>query len=176
MANNFSDNPFKDKMGRWITQGLFLESCLSDKSAVMYTLKGYDHVYKGKELPSLKLIYLALEDPTEYRVATEYLGGWDHWQRILGNQVLRKEIDIWREELEVKLRCKAIQEIVKDSTSPSKSAVTSAKWLADKGWAEKRKAGAPSKTEEEGIRKKIEEQLLDSDEDWKRISQLLEIK
>jgi hypothetical protein len=170
------NNPYKDRIGRWITQGLFLETCLADKSNICYTLKPYDHVYKGKDLPSLKKIYLSLEDPTEYRIATEYLGGWDHWQRMCGNKQLLKYIEEWRAELEVKLRSKAIQEIISDSTSPSKSAVSSAKWLADRGWAEKRKAGAPSKQEQAGIEKKIEQSIKDYDEDYIRIQKPLEFK
>jgi hypothetical protein len=78
-------------------------------------------------------------------------------------------VEEWQEELEVKLRAEAIRTVVADSGSESRSSVSSAKWLSDKGWVEKRKAGAPSKKEKERemkVQSKIKSEL---DEDYARI-------
>lgn len=137
--------PTKDKMldvaGRPITQSMFLEIGYTDAS--IYTLKDGDHFWKGKTYPSLKRLYLEEEDPTEYAFATKYLLNWKHWQRLGENKIIRKHIDEWREELEMKLRSQAVKEILKSAEMGNMPA---ARWLADRGWAQ-RGAGRPSKAE-----------------------------
>jgi hypothetical protein len=130
--------------GDYITQGLFLEIGYSDNS--LYTLKHYDHEYKGKQYPSIRRLYLELEDPTEYLFANTYFDGWKHWQRICSNAVCLKHIEEWREELEVKLRSQAILDIIATSAEQSQSSFQAAKWLADRGW-DKRAPGRPTKAD-----------------------------
>lgn len=132
---------FLDSAGKPLTQSLFLEIGYSDQS--VYTLKEDDHIYNGKLFPSLKRLYLETEDPTEYVFATTYLLNWKHWQRLCDNKVIRKYIDEWRDELEVKLRSKGIKELMKSANNGNYQA---AKFLADRGW-ETRGAGRPSKEE-----------------------------
>ena len=100
-------------------------------------------MYEGHLYPSLKMLYLQEEDPTEYTFATKYLLGWKHWQRLCENKLLRKHIDEWREELEIKMRSRAVKEMVR---SAAKGGVVASKWLADRGWVQ-RGAGRPSKAE-----------------------------
>ena len=137
--------PTKDKMldtsGRPITQSMFLEIGYSE--AAIYTFKDQDHTYEGKVYPSLKRLYLLEEDPTEYEFANKYLLGWRHWNRLCENKLIRKEIDEWRIELEMKLRSRAVKEMIK---SAEKGGVQASKWLADRGW-EQRGAGRPSKAD-----------------------------
>ena len=143
--------PSKDQMydstNRPITQSMFLEIGYTD--AAIYTLKEDDYEYNGKIYPSLKKLYLLTEDPTEYEFAKTYLLGWRHWLRLCENKVIRKHIDEWREELEVKLRSKAVMQAIKNA---NKGGFQAAKWLADKGWDGKR-AGRPSKADVEKERK-----------------------
>lgn len=143
-----------DKMNRPYTQSLFLEIGYSEFA--IYTLKEQDHVYEGKTYYSMKQLYLEMEDPTEYEFANKYLLGWNHWMRICDNKVVRKYVDDWRDELEIKLRSKAIREISKSAAAGSYQA---AKWLADRGW-EQRGAGRPSKEEVER-RTNIENRITD---------------
>lgn len=130
---------FVDSMGRPITQSLFLETSYDPETAV-YTLKGYDHEYEGYKFPSLKRLYLQMEDVVEYDFAYTYLLDWNHWQRISKNKLFNKHINEWREELELKIRSQAVKDII-DMTAEEKS-FQAAKWLADKGWS-KRAAGRP---------------------------------
>lgn len=137
--------PTRDQMldtsGRPITQSMFLEIGYSE--AAIYTLKDVDHEWNGKIYPSLKRLYLEEEDPTEYNFATKFLLGWRHWMRLCDNKILRKHIDEWRDELEMKLRSRAVQEMIQNSR---KGKIQASKWLADKGWAQ-RGAGRPTKAE-----------------------------
>lgn len=128
-----------DTQGRPLTQSLFLEIGYS-KEYAYYTLKEYDHHWGGQVYPSLKRLYLEHGDPTEYDFASTYLLGWKQWQRLCDNAVVRKHIDEWREELELKIRSEAYGGIL---ASASEGNFQANKWLADKGW-EKKGAGRPS--------------------------------
>lgn len=130
-----------DKMGKFRTQSLFLELGYSDEA--IFTLKDNDYEYEGRPLLSLKRLYLEMEDPTEYTFATEILMGWRHWQRMCENKAIRVHIDEWRDELEVKLRCKAVGDAIKAARTGNFQA---AKWVADRGWIN-RGAGRPSKAD-----------------------------
>lgn len=138
----------QDIMGKPLTQSLFLEIGYNTEFAV-YTLKDDDHVYEGKIYPSLKKLYLEMEDPTEYEFATTYLLGWRHWKRLCENKAIRKFIDEWREELELKLRCRGVKATIESAANGNFNA---AKWLADRGW-ELRGAGRPSKEDVEREKK-----------------------
>lgn len=135
-----------DNSGRPLTQSLFLE--IGYNEFAVFTLKDIDYTYKDQTYPSLKRLYLEMEDPTEYAFAQEYLLGWGHWIRLCENKQIRKHIDEWREELEYRLRAKAVREMIKAAPNNFQAA----KWLADRGWAT-RGAGRPSKAEIEGEKK-----------------------
>lgn len=132
-----------DADGKPLTQSLFLEIGYTDFA--LYTLKDVDHEYKGKVYPSLKRLYLELSDPTEYEFAVTYFLNWKHWQRICANALIRKHIDEWREELDMKFRSEGVKLVMK---AASRGKVDAAKWIATKGW-EVRPAGRPSKAEVE---------------------------
>ena len=147
----------KDSRGRPLTQSLFLEVGYNTEYAV-YTLKDEDYVYHGKTYPSLKRLYLEMEDVIEYEFANTYLLGWEHWLRIANNKVFSKRVDSWRHELELKLRSQAVKDII-DMTAEEKS-FQAAKWLADKGWG-KNPVGRPSKAskfDEDEFNEKMEEE------------------
>lgn len=134
---------FKDVMGRPLTQGLFLEIQYDTKFAY-YTLTDEDKEYEGKIYPSLKRLYLEMEDPVEYEFANTYLLGWKHWMRMCGNAMLLSHIEEWRNELELKLASTGVR-MMMDQAEDNMQA---AKWLAERGWA-KRGAGRPAKEEKE---------------------------
>lgn len=143
VSGGMSKAKFCDDLGRPLTQSLFLE--IGYQAAAIYTLKDDDHEYEGKIFPSIKRLYLEIADPTEYEFATQYFLNWSQWQRITENKVLFKHIKEWRDELEVKLRSRAIKLNIAHAESGSYNA---AKWIADRGWAT-RAAGRPSKEDVE---------------------------
>lgn len=160
--------PTKDQMygpnGQALTQGLFLEAQYSHYA--VYSLKDDDCEYNGRIYPSIKKLYLEMEDPTEYDFATKYLLGIKHWYRIYDNKLLQPHIDEWRFELEMKLRAKGIKKLISAAKGGNLSA---AKFLVDRGWSDKR-VGRPSKEDlerEKKIRLNISEEY---EEDLKRLA------
>lgn len=134
----------KTAQGNYITQGLFLELHYPDSA--IYTLKDDDYKYKGKNYISLKKRYLEMEDVVEYEFATKYLCSWDHWQRIVKNQLIAPHVQAWRDELDLKLRSRAFKQIL--ATTETEQGMVAKKWIADKGWI-KNEAGRPSKAAKE---------------------------
>lgn len=152
---------FKDEKGRYIVQGLFLEDRYNTDLSV-YTLDGEDKTYKGVVYPSLKRLYLQECDPKEYIFANKFLFDWDHWQRLCRNAVVGRNIEKWREELELQLVSEGVATLIHLATQ--ENSYQAAKYLADRGW-DKRDRGRPSKEEIEGeIKKRVEKEFgYDSD-------------
>jgi hypothetical protein len=154
-----------DGHGKPLTQSLFLEIGYTDFS--VYTLKDIDYTYNGEVYPSLKRLYLEMEDPTEYEFASTHLLGWKHWRRLCENKQIAAHIEEWRTELEYKLRSKAVRMMLSSAHGGNYQA---AKWFADRGWAT-RGAGRPSK-EEVDKNKAIEGRIADEyNEDVVRLFQ-----
>lgn len=139
-------DPFRDRNGRWLTQALFPETSNDDKFLVYRLKDGISD--KFNHLPCLKHLYLDCMDYTEYKFANKYLGGWEHWQRLCQNAVIGREVDKWRDELEVKLVAEGLKQITDIAIDPdNKGRLTAAKFLAEKGFKPKRTAGRPTKDE-----------------------------
>lgn len=128
-----------DTMGRPRTQSIILEIDYSDFA--IYTLKDEDYEYNGKLMKSLKALYLAMEDVTEYEFATTYFANWRHWERICENKLTKPSVLMWRHELELKLRARAAKQMAREA---AKGSIQALKWIADKGW-EGKSVGRPSK-------------------------------
>jgi hypothetical protein len=127
----------KDSTGRYLTRALFVELAdpeLAEKYPPKFTLD------EAREA------YLDAEDPTEYGAAMRLLGSWEHWKALCANPTVLTYIKQWREELEIRLRSKAILNI--QFLANGEKGFAAAKWLAEKGWAEKQ-AGRPTKKQVE---------------------------
>lgn len=131
---------FREPDGQLMTQSLFLELRYQTDVA-LYTLKKRDYEYKGKVYPSLYLLYMAIGDPTEYEFANACFENWAHWKRIRENKLITPYAEEWAEELEIKIRSEAIRSMRIQARTDKGAA--SAKWLAERGWAEKQ-VGRPS--------------------------------
>lgn len=144
---HFRENA-RDEQGRFRTQSLFLETNqVSDKYPPLFTLKDYNH----KGLPSLKLIYLSYDHVPghEYQFAMDVFGSWQHWQKLFESR-MRDTFLAWQEELEVKMAAKGYKSLALAAKNPEKG-IAAAKFLADRGWKQKR--GRPSKEEVERERR-----------------------
>ncbi len=154
---------FRDSVGRFKTQSLFIES-LDDYQAErgtvpIYSLTGkpskrlivskFDHI--KSDYIGLKDVYMTLEDPTEYAFAMAAFGSWQHFQLLSGISWFKEPLTEWRLELEIRLRSKAIKAMLATATSESRGSTAAAKWIADRGWDVKR--GRPSKEEVEREKK-----------------------
>lgn len=127
-----SNNKFKDSIGRWFTKGVFKEYA-TDPITAIYSID------------EAKQYYMECKDITGYLFAVTYLGGWQHWLALHTSPILEPILKEWEEELEVKLRSEAVQNIV--ALSKSDKGYQAAKYLADRGWKVRETAGRPSKEE-----------------------------
>jgi len=135
-----------DKMGRFLTQGLFYETRTEGYQAI-FTLKDYDYKVGDNVYLSLKRIYLEIADPTEYRFAIEVFGNWKHWLALCSSKAMMEHISTWREELEIKLASQAIKAIIHTASNEGAKGTVAAKYLAERGWesrATKAKKGKES--------------------------------
>lgn len=158
---------FKDSMGRYITQGLFLENRY-DQDMAVFTIDGEDKLYEGKTYPSLKKLYLEYQDPKEWAFANEYLFDWDHWQRMVHNKWIGQHVHEWRKELELKLVAEGVSVLI--NLAVEQDSYQAAKWLAERGW-DKSTKGRPSKEEVDGELKKRANEA----EEWGKDFQLLQM-
>lgn len=157
------------KTGNFITQALFFE-LKHDHERALYTLKEEDHTLPdGRVLPSLKRLYLECLDPTEYEFATTYFYSWKHWKRCLGNKLVLKEVEEWREELEIKIRSEGLRGAINNAMDGNYQAN---KWLVDKGWVEKI-PGRPTNERVEGELKQAARMKEAHQSDLDRISEYL---
>lgn len=144
----------KDRQGRYRTQSLFWETRSDEKGYIpLFTRKGYNHTVDGITYPSLKLIYLSYNHipEYEYEFAMDVFGSWDHWYLFANDSIFRKDVKEWRQELDIKIKAEAIKAMLAASKGEDAKGVAAAKYLADKGYVQRR--GRPSKEEIERERK-----------------------
>jgi hypothetical protein len=154
---------FKDEKGRYIVQGLFLEDRYNTDLAV-YTYDGEDKTYKGKVYPSLKRLFLEMQDPKEYLFANTYLYDWPHWKRLCKNKVVGRHIEEWREELELSLISEGVASLI--NLALNQDSYQASKYLADRGWDRSEK-GRPSNAQVQEELKKRADKEEELDDDFK---------
>ena len=161
--------PYKDVMGRWRTDSLFVETIDAlgrddsgeqrfQKYTPMFTLREHDlkltpsspwfERYSDKMVPSLRRLYLEYNDPTEYAFASEIFRSTYHWKHLCGLKWFKAHVEEWRRTLGEKLRGIGVQKLVELSTGlDPKFALQAAKWLAEGHFEDKGGKGRPSKAE-----------------------------
>lgn len=151
----FREELMKDKIHRFKTGSLFMETMQEKGGEPAFTLKGYDH----KGLCSMRRLYVELADPTEYTQAMVLLGSWEHWERLSNVPWFKSEhLDAWRAELEVKLRSQAIMDMQESNSLKAKEFLANAKWKPDE---KSPRRGRPTK-EAISHQAKIEARILKS--------------
>lgn len=163
MKLDFDRSKLRDSKNAQRTQSLFFEYYIDNAEAV-FTTKDDDYTVNGTKYLSLKKIYLEIADPTEYEFAITVFGNWRHWQRLT-RKFLKAYVEVWRSELSVKLRSKAIKQAMSNAKSGNFNA---AKWVADKGWESKR--GRPSKKEKAQIQAEDKQVSDDIQSDLRRLN------
>ncbi len=154
----------KDSKNEWRTLSIFIDRNVTKMDPV-WTLKPYP----SKGFPSAHALYLEVADPTEYEFANQLLGSWAHWQRMLECNWFLPYVDAWRDELEIKLRSEAVRNINTISKGSSAGSLNASRWLAEKGWTEK-KRGRPSKQEVASERMKQARITQEVKDDLERIT------
>lgn len=143
------------------TKGLFYELTLPEDRKVMgtsWTLKEDDLHADGMVYKSMKKLYIAMEDVTEYDFAMASLGSYKHWERVTESPIIRPHIEQWRKELNLKLKARAMKSIIKSATEDEKLSFQAMKYLADNEYLDKKtKRGRPSKDEVKAeLRREVE--------------------
>ncbi len=162
---------FKDSMGRFRTQSLFIETP-NEAYPAYFTLKKQDITKGGHTYISLYRKYMEIADPTEYQVAVQIFGSWNHWQALMKSNWFMDHLNSWRFELRTKLESERYHEMLKhiEKDSNSTKAMQATKWLAGRyGDAKQAKRGRPSKLEKEQALKQSTEEDKMLSEDAKRI-------
>lgn len=134
---------FRSPAGSRYLKGLFFEQTPADKSTVVYTLKDQDH----EGYPSLYRLYMETNDPTEWRFATTYLDGWEHWEMLCRCTWFTPYVERWRRELQLRLASQSLARIMAEAKTNSKESFVANKYLLERGWMPKdsNKGGRPSK-------------------------------
>lgn len=157
--------------------GNFLTQCLvwefkHDNERSLYTVKDEDYTMEdGRVLPSLKRLYLEMEDPTEYLFATTYFYSWDHWQRCVSTNLYLEHVKKWRAELEIKIISKGVRQVLCHATG--ERGYQAAKWLAEKGWIDK-KVGRPTTEDVENELKQMARIKETFQDDLSRVSEYMQ--
>lgn len=142
-----------DDMGRFRTTSLFWEENRHDRKTSaknilpFFTTKAFPHTVDGVTYPSLKAVYLSYEHIPgfEYEFALDVFGSWDHWTRLTQSS-MRDMFQGWRDELTVKLKSKAIKNIMTAAVQDTAIGINAARYLADEGYVPK-KVGRITKEE-----------------------------
>ena len=166
----------KDSMSRYRTLSLFEGKAVNESLTPVFSLEDYHGTY-----PSFKRLYVEIADPSEYKVAMELLGSWEHWTRLIECSWFKPILKECRDELDAKIRSMAVSQIITDGKVAFSEATRLAanKFLATGDYqkeAEKEvskevaKRGRPSKEEIERRTKEIltEEALINADYDRMR--------
>lgn len=163
-----SKNRFKNTNGQHYLLALFFETATdSERANVVYTLKLEDH----NGLPSLHRLYIECDDPTEYTFAKKYFDGWAHWKKLIACSWFKPYLEAMREELEIKMKADALNNIRYKAMENGKDGVTANKYLIEKGYVDKNDTrGRPSK---ETIKREADKLFKDKEDviqDWNRLN------
>lgn len=161
---------FKNSSGTHLLKPIFYELDEQGRPNAQYSLKTYDSEFEGVIYPSLRKLYVELEDPTEYLFAETYLDGWDHWKKLSSASFFQEYLTEWREELDVRLRAKALVRIRRRAEESTKDGLQADKVLLQGGWkTEKEPVGRPTKEKIKQEAEKLVHERTIFDDDFERI-------
>lgn len=90
---------------------------------------------------NLRSLYISfcVDDPTEVEFAEAVFGDWEYWSHLSSISWMKAELDKWREVAAVKRKAKAFTTLIRDaSDSKSRTKTTSAKYLIEESWRNKK--------------------------------------
>ena len=123
------------------------------------------------EVDTLYSDYLKIADPTEYRFAIRCVGSWAKWEALCSEDPIKSVVDLWRRELEVKLRSEALQRIMNVASDPEgpRECLPANRYLLEANFSNKDRVGRPSKVAALAEAKKIVQHQNNVAEDYKRL-------
>ena len=172
----YKGNKFKNSVGAHLLQALFYEMAVgTDRNDVLYTLKledTYDVNDPSKLYLSLHRLYVEMEDTSEYEFAKKYFDNWTHWKKLLECNWFKPYLAEMREELDVKLRARALNQIRDVAANTlDKNHFSANRLILDKGLAVKTdNRGRPSKEKIKAEADRMFQIKEEIDDDFSRIS------
>ena len=162
---------YKDLSGaaRFRTMSLFKETIQAP------TKVRYNYVFtlstEDKDVPSLHRLFVEMEDPTEYEFAIEHLGSWPHWLALKQCEWFKPHYEQMRNELEIRLRSKAIKILADIANAGTPASAQAAKWLAEGTWNKEqtKRKGRPSKDDISNELKRLAKAESEVNEDAMRL-------
>ena len=138
----FNETQLRTSQGKLRTRALFWELSYFEPEHVIFTLRENDLEKNGKTYTSLRKLYLSycVSDPTEYTFAWAVFGSWDTWQQLSRSNYVKKDIESWRKEVEVKIKSEAIRSIANEMRDGGRSSFGAAKLLLERGWLDDKSA------------------------------------
>lgn len=140
---------------------------MADKSSVVYTLKDQDH----EGYRSLYRLYMETRDPTEYKFATTFLDGWEHWTILCECAWFKPYVERWRTELQLKIASESLARIMAEAKTNSKESFTANRYLLERGWEPKdsSKRGRPTKAAVKAEASRIASETVQINSDFDRL-------
>lgn len=161
---------FKNSSGTHLLKPIFYELDEQGRPNAQFSLKPHDSTFEGVVYPSLRRLYVELEDPTEYLFSETYLDGWTHWKKLSSASFFQEHLTEWREELDIRLRAKSLVRIKARAEGNQKDSLTADKILLSGGWkTEESKVGRPTKEKIQNEAEKLIRERTVFDEDYDRI-------
>lgn len=130
----------------------------------------YEVIY---DLDEWHKVYVELEDLTGYKAAIKLVGDWEEWQRLFRiSSKLRVYLDQWNEEIKIKIKSRAINNVLSLSERQDSVGLSAAKWISEEGW-DKRRAGRPTKDSVRAERKRLAQEANTTTEELERVMSTL---
>lgn len=99
-------------------------------------------------LLSHKEDYLRISDPTEYFFVSRIGLSWSTWEDLCNDIKYKPIIELWRRELEAKIKSDAMARILDAARGETRDALQANKFLLDAPWVKETNGrGRPSKQE-----------------------------
>ena len=172
----YRGNKFKNAVGAHLLKALFYEMAVDfERPDVLYTLKQEDTADiqdSSKVYLSIHRLYVEMEDASEYEFAKKYFDNWTHWKKLIECNWFKPYLAEMREELDVKLKARALNSLRKVATDKlNKNHYMANKFIIDHGLGVKSdNRGRPSKEKIKAEADKMFSAKTEIDEDYARIS------
>lgn len=159
-------------MAKKPSKSWFYETTLPDTrvDATQYSLKKRDHKVGSKTYKSLHLIYIEMEDVTEYEFAMSVFGDYSVWENLCSLSWFKTHHQQMQKELVLKLKARTVRNMINDLNEGNAS-YNAQKYLADAGYLDtnSKKRGRPSKDELDGALKQAAIDKAETEDDATRI-------
>lgn len=133
-----------------------------------------DHIPVIWTLKEWHDVYVEEEDLTGYKAALRLVGSWKEWQRMMkGAASLARIVDEWNEEIKIKIKSRAFENVVSLTVRKDSVGLSAAKWINEEGW-DKRRAGRPTKAQVNAEKKKLAKEAQTTKDEAERVMEALQ--